>query len=557
MNDFTSKRKIVLDFMGKNKFLLTAALFSLLLSNVLSVILSVSIGWFYEIVLHEHGTKNRLLKLFPIQFASANQFYGFFAALLLLRALFVFFEKFLSGISGERFSRNVRELAFSHQLRHSLTSHRQRPVGKYLLRYSGDLLAIQNLLTKGTLVFIGDVFFVLTAFACLFFIQQRLASIVIILFFLSGGIIFLLSKVVRTAAWNRRRQRSQNLGFVSSRLQAFFTIKSFNRETPEEHSFVRRSRKLYRLGVKFITASAFLQSLLPLFFFSTLLLVFYEVGELRSVKPVGIATGDVLVFVLLLLYMQGVMKRLLKVNLVWQVGLISFDKLLALIQLPSEVRRDEKIEGEVNGGLSFEDVSFAYHDQKPVLHHFSCYVFPHSITLIKGKQGSGKSTILKLSQKIYEPQSGRIVLDELDYASLSAFQIRKHVTLVSPEAPLLGNTAFEAVSYNTADEKREKVATMFRRLKIHFADSDKDNLDFKLEDGGQNISAGQRMMLQFARAFLTRKQIILLDEPFAYLDDDSRNTVIEQLNKLKKKRTVLVVAETVPEDLLTDQIINM
>ncbi len=557
MNNIISKRKIVFDFAARNKILLTAALFALLLSNFLNVVLPLSIGWFYEIVLHEHGTKSRLLKLFPFQFTTLQQFSFLFLFLLLQKMLFVFLEKSLSGITGERFSRDVREMAFAHQLRHSLASHRLRPVGKYLLRYSGDLLAIQNLLVKGILTFTGDIFFLLAAFTSLFFLQQKLAAIVIASFLVTGGIIFLLSKVVRTAAWNRRSQRSQNLGFVSSRMQAFYTIKSFNRETPEENSFIKRSRKLYNLGVKFNIVSSFVQSLLPLFFFGTLLLVFYQVGELRLAKPYGITKGDVFVFVLLLLYMQTVMKRLLRVNLIWQVGIISFDKLLALIQLPDERRVGDKLPKETSGSIRLEKVSFAYNADRPVLNDFSCFVFPNSITLLKGKQGAGKSTLFKLIQKIYEPQSGKIFFDKTDYIELSAFEIRKEVTLVSSEAPLLGGTVFKAISYSTAEEKRDKAIAMLNRLNICFADNDAANLDFKLEDAGRNVSEGGRMMLQFARAFLTRKQFILLDEPFVSLGEESRSLVIEQLNKFKSKRTILIIANEVPQNLLIDQIIQL
>lgn len=557
MNNVISKSKVVSKFVDKNKFLISFAVLSLLISNFLNVLLPLAIGWFYEIVLHEHGTKSRLLNLIPIHLTAPEQFYVFFAFLLFTKGLFVFLEKSLTGIIGERFSRDLREMAFSHQLNHNLSTHLLRPVGKYLLRYSGDLLAIQNLLTKGFLVFIGDVFFLMIAFASLLFIQQQLALLVIISFFISGGIMFLLSKIVRTAAWNRRSQRSKNLGFVSSRMHAFYTIKSFNRESPEINSFVKRSAKLYELGVNFMNISALVQSLLPLFFFGTLLVVFYEVSLLRSAKPYGITKSDVFIFILLLLYMQSVMKRLLKVNLVWQVGVISFNKLLSLMQAPSESRDKQDLPKEGNSNLVLKNVTFGYTQEKKVLNEFSCVITANSITLINGLQGVGKSTFFKLIQKMYEPQSGEIFLNNTEYSHLSAFEIRKHITIVSAEAQLLGGTVFKAISYTTADEKREKAIDMLRRLNIRFADNDDDNLEFTLEDGGRNISAGQRIMLQFARAFLSRKKIILLDEPFTNLDETSRNLIILQLNKLKSKRTILIVTKDVPFNLLTDQIIEL
>ena len=121
---------------------------------------------------------------------------------------------------------------------------------------------------------------------------------------------------------------------------------------------------------------------------------------------------------------------------------------------------------------------------------------------------------------------------------------------------MLGGTVFKAISYNTSEEKREKAIAMLQRLKIQLSENENDNLDFKLEDGGKNISSGERTMLQFARALLTRKQILLLDEPFRNLDETSVAVMVERLNKLKDKRTIILVSDQVPSCLLVDQIIT-
>lgn len=543
--------------MRQNKLLFIAALSSLVLSNFLNVFLPLSIGWFYEVVLNDHGTKSNLLHLFPISITGANSFFTMFAVLLILKTGFAFLEKYTIGVLGERFSRELRDMAFSHQLKHTMASHRLRPVGKYLLRYSGDLIAIQNLMSKGVLVFAGDVVFLCSSIGALFFLNKSLAFPVIIMFALSGIIIFLLSKQVRNAAFNRRTQRSLNLGFVSSRMQAFYTIKSFNRETPEQNSFINRSSKLYKLGVKFVSISSLVRVLPSLFFFATLGVVLYRVAQLRDANADGISKGDVFAFVLLLLYLQTVLKRLLRVNIVWQVGTISFNKLLTLIQLPAESRPTEKSGVDGKGEIIFKNVTFGYTNKNPINKNISFEVKPNSITIIQGRQGVGKSTLLKLIQKLYEPQSGQILLDGIDYASLTPFEVRKETTIVSDEVPLLGGTLFKAVSYNTSNDKREKVINMLKRLDINPTGDDEKNLQFKLEDGGKNISAGERTKLQFARAFLTRKNIVLIDDVFNNLDEEGLKIIVEQLNKLKSKRTIIAVTNTIPQNLIIDKIIQL
>lgn len=543
--------------MLRNKLLLVVAVMALVLSNFLNILLPLSIGWFYEIALNDNGTKSHLLKIAPIHIQGTNHFFMVFGALLFLKTLFAFIEKYTVGVLGERFSRDLRDTAFSTQLRHTMSSHRIRPVGKYLLRYSGDLIAIQNLMSKGVLVFMGDVFFLSSAIVVLFFLNASLALPVVVMFALSAAVIFLLSKQVRNAAFNRRTQRSLNLGFVSSRMQAFFTIKSFNRETPEQNSFIKRSAKLYKLGIKYIGISSLVRVLPSLFFFAMLGVVFYRVLQLRNANAAAISKGDVFAFVLLLLYLQTVLKRLLRVNIVWQVGIISFNKLITLLTLPAEPKTQEKTTYNFTGSITFDNVSFAYNENEAVLSNISFKLHPNTITLIKGPQGGGKSTLLKLIQKLYEPQTGEIYFDSLPYSEITPFEVRKEITIISDEAILLGGTLFKAVSYNTADEKRDKVIAMLKRLEINPTGSDESNLQYKIEDGGKNISAGQRIKLQFARAFLTRKKVILIDDVFNDLDAKGIDIIVEQLNKLKTKRTIVLVASSPPPNLTIDQTIQL
>ncbi len=127
--------------------------------------------------------------------------------------------------------------------------------------------------------------------------------------------------------------------------------------------------------------------------------------------------------------------------------------------------------------------------------------------------------------------------------------------MVSSETPLIGNSIFKAISYSTKIEKQEKAIAMLQKLKLKFAEDDLENLQFKIEDGGKNLSSGQRILLQFARAFLTRKSIILLDEPFNYLDQESIKIIVTELNLLKKKRNIIIATSFIPEMLEVDNIV--
>ena len=198
------------------------------------------------------------------------------------------------------------------------------------------------------------------------------------------------------------------------------------------------------------------EALQPLLFYAAVGVVLYDVMILRGQKPYGIKKADVFAYILILLYMQKVFRRILKVNVVWRAGSVSYMKLLRVINRPIEMQGELQNNFEANGKIIFSDVSFGYLPDRNIFSNFTFEIPPNSITHIHGKSGSGKSTLLKLILGLYPPSSGKIFLDELDYHLVSPKNIRKHVTVVSSEIPLTGNTVFKAISYSRAEEKREK-----------------------------------------------------------------------------------------------------
>ena len=543
------KWSISVAFIRQNKLLVAGSVIAVIASNFLSVLLPLSIGKFYEIVFHDHGTKSRLMRVLSLDFGNATTFFIFFGILVVVKALITYLSNYWIGLVGERFSRNIRELAFSHQMHHSMESHRSKPVGNYLLRYSGDLLAIQKFISKGILMFAGDLFFMVCFTTLLWMLQPNLAVTVTGLFILAVVVFVLLSRVVRMRAMDRRNYRSSTLAFVSARLHSFNTIKSFNRERPETNFFRRRSRKLYRLGVRFLRLSSLVQSVLSLYFFITISIVMFEILRWENDLP----KHDIFAFVLLLLYMQTVMKRVLRINVTWQVGVVSFNKLIALLRLPID-KRDGIVPKKSAGEIEVRNLQFSYSDGQSLISNVSFVLHPGTITLIKGPTGSGKSALLKLIQRIYHPQSGEILLDGKSYDELSPFAVRKNVTIVSQETPLLGRRVLDAITYNSSATNKRRAETELKNLGLS-GDNSQLRLDTKIEGGGKNLSAGENLLLQFARALVTRKKIILMDEPFVNLDRDSLNNVINRLVAVKSKRTTVIVCENPPAQLPFDQII--
>lgn len=254
--------------------------------------------------------------------------------------------------------------------------------------------------------------------------------------------------------------------------------------------------------------------------------------------------------------MQSPFKRILKVNTVWQNASISFSKLISILNIAIEKREADAMKDKPKATIAMQNVSFGYTDKQPVINNFSFTFFPGNMYVIHGSQGSGKSTLLKLLLNIYHPSNGNIFLDQCNYNKLSPFFIRKQMTLVSDEAPLLGSTVFKAISYSGRESQEEKTNKILSQLDFALSDELK-NPDFILDNNASNISKGQRTVLGFARALNSGKKILLLDEPFVNLDDRTTDGIVQLLNSLKSKKTIIIAAHYIPQLLDVDQVIEL
>jgi ABC-type multidrug transport system fused ATPase/permease subunit len=347
------------------------------------------------------------------------------------------------------------------------------------------------------------------------------------------------------------------LSFVTSRLHAIFTIKAFNREPVEKQKYNSSSEKLFQLGVRYFNWYGFLSALIPVSLYAVIALVFYFSHQQRVLDKAHFPAHALLVYIMILLSLIPHFRRFLAVTLVWQAGNVSISKILRIFNEKTEPRISGVERKISNGTLELHDLSFIHANGNKVLEHFSALLPEHSITRISGEHRSGKSTLYKLLLGIYPVSSGSISLDGVELNDDNIFYFRKNITIVSDEYPLLGKTVFEAVSYSRKEEKREKALKVITDLGL-FRELEQDEiLDYPLTLAGGNLSSVQRRQLLFVRSILTRKKVILLDEPFTGMDANTKRHIVEMLNDLKRKRNIIIVSKEWPDGLLMDQQVEM
>jgi ABC-type multidrug transport system fused ATPase/permease subunit len=552
-----TRKNMLHQFVSKNKPIIALALVSAFLSSLCSVLLPLSIGSFYQVAFGESSGKNELLGRIGLNLTSLNSFFVFFATLTILKGILTWLEHATMRSIEERITHDVRSRLFHAQLNHDFDSFHTKSIGKYLTRYSSDMLAIQQYVSKGLIKPIADGLFLITAFSLLFQLNHTLSKALLLVFLAGSVLMILVSTLQKQSNESRRNNRSSLLGFIEQRLHAIATIKAFNRSHPEELKFAKRNDKLYHSSIRFQLINGLNKALPQVIFFTAIgILLRLSVSEGSEQHA---SSASLLIFILILLYLQSVYKRLLRVPSLLSSGSASIDNLMSVLNLPHEVMHAGEGEIELRKNLSIQirNLSFEYKESQPIISKLSAELNAGKTYHIQGKAGSGKSTLFRLLLKLHSVPEGHIFISGHDIHRIGAHDLRKLMTTIGDDFPLLGNTIFEAISYSRKEAKRSSAATAVVQLGLCRENEAENYLDRRLLRTASDLSSAERRMLQFARAVLTKKPILLLDEPFLGLNPEHLQVLSEKLNSLKQNSIILIIAKEIPQGLSIDQTISL
>lgn len=536
-----TKNKIIVEFIKSNRKVVFSSFIFGLLSIISSVLIPLFLGKYYQIAFHKHSAKGKIFNEIFGNITGIKEYFLWFAFLLFLKFVFDYFMKYFIGLSGELFSKSIREQLFSNQLNVKYEIHQKKETGLYLLRYSGDLTSIQHYLTKGIISFINDCLFLVFALSILAMLNFNFTLILLASYPIIFFSILYLNKRLKIISTRRRNRRSSNLAFVSSRLNALLTIKAFNREKIETDKYINGSTELYIAGRKYYKLYSLIYALLPFMLYAMLCVILMVAYKTNGAGIKKIHGSIIVTFIMLMVNTIPVLKRILSVNFTWQAGEISFSKLLKVFNAQQEVDNNLEVHKITKGNIVFKKVSFSFSKGDKILNNISFEIPANSLTLVDGNHQSGKSTMFKLITRLYHCEEGEITIDNLNIENYNRLLLRKNITVVSDEFPLIGKTVFEAISYSRKPEKRLPAFNMLKKLGYAKEHDTEAVLDEPIFENGKNISNSQRKILMLARAFLTNKKIMLLDEPFQGLDNILVQRIFTILGELRKNHTVLVI----------------
>lgn len=460
----------------------------------------------------------------------------------LFRGIFSYSKLYLTSRIGYEAVYLLRRELFSHLQRLSLSFHNRARSGELLTKVTGDTNALRDVFAESALLFASHLLTVLGMFVIMFAMNWKLSLIVLASFpLLFYGLFYLYGEIKASA----KRQRKKE-GMVASRIGEILTsipmIQAFGRERYEEARFeaesvetLEESIRTARMGaaatraVEVISAGGIWVAVL--------------FGSLQVLKG-KMAPGDVFVFVSYLTNMHKPIRDLAKLSTKFSKAMVSAERISEILEIePSIQDRPDAVEASnLKGKIVFDRVSFDYGDGREILKDISFAISPGERVALVGASGAGKSTIVSLILRLYDPTRGTIFIDGVNTKDYRRESLRHEIGIVLQEALLFGTTLRENISYGKPDATVEEIEEAARQAHAHdFIMTFPEGYDAIVGERGSTLSGGQRQRISLARAIIKRPSILVLDEPTSAIDAESARLIEEAVDRMHKGKTCLVI----------------
>ena len=474
-------------------------------------------------------------------------------ALVFGETILNFFLVYFSNYISQNVIRDIRERLY-HKLIYFRTSFFDKTaIGQLVTRAVGDVETISTVYTDGFLMVFGDILRIVFVLIMMFQVDVHLSYISLAILPLMVIITRFFQKKLRMAFGDERTWTANQNSFVQERLQGMSLIQVFNRQEAEFKKFDQIN----------ITLKAAL--LRTVFIFS----LFFPVVELISSLFIGfilfyggyitISAGVVIAFIqyisMLIRPLRQIADRFNNI----QRGIVGAERVLGVMDedfaLPNEgtVMKDH-----FDGKIEFKDVYFSYDENQEVLKGISFKVNPGETVAIVGATGAGKSTIISLITRLYDINSGKILLDDVALKDYELYNLRSHIGVVLQDVFLFHGTIFENLTFGDESITLEKIKAVAQDIEVDdFIESLPGGYDYVVRERGSSISLGQRQLLSFLRAYLSDPKILILDEATSSIDHESEKLIQRATDKITKNRTSIIIAHRLSTIEKADKIIVM
>ena len=466
---------------------------------------------------------------------------------------------YYSGWIGQMVIYDMRKKLFSLMLRFNMKYHNQSSVGVLITRAVNDLERIGEIFSAGFFEIISDILKMLLIMSLMLLTDWKLS----LLTFLTLPIIIyathLFQKASKAAFTDIRREVANLNSFVQERITGIKVVQLFIREEQEYKAFQEINEKHKKAWLRNILQNSIYFPIAEILSSIAIALVIWY-GGLQVAHHEMASLGVIFMFVQLVQELYRPLRHIADKFTVLQMGMVAAGRVFDIMEEGKETQEDAQggICRDIEGNIQFDKVTFGYKKEEEILHGISFSAQQGETIAIVGATGAGKSTVIQLLSRFYKANSGKILIDGVDCNDYNLENYRKQISVVLQDVFLFADSIFYNITLGDENISLEQVKEAAKEIGIHdFIEQLPNGYFFDVKERGAVLSAGQRQLISFLRAYVHKPKILILDEATASVDSHSEKLLQQATEKITQGRTSIIIAHRLSTIRKADKIIVM
>ena len=491
-------------------------------------------GWLNQLILLIAGTD----KLKVLTFAAV--------AVLVIAAfgaICSYAEKRVTTTVGEWVAHDLRSTLYSHIQRLSLAFHDQKRTGDLISRVTSDIDAIQSFVASGLLGALISSLTLIGMIGVMLYLNWQFTLIALSVAPVLFVVVYSYTRRIKKAARAARKKEGEIVSVIEEVFSSMRVVKAFAREDYEQHRLEEQSLESVELALRARSLKAKLSPLVEIIVaFGTCLVLWFGA---RMVLAGSLPEGSLIVFVWYLGKMYKPMQELSKMTDTFSKAAVGYERIKEVLETDGQVKDlpNARRAPRLKGRIEFQDVTFAYESEHPVISHVNLSIQPGQTVALVGPTGAGKTTVISLIPRFYDPTAGTIMIDGQDVRKFTQKSLRQQISFVLQETVLFHGPVWHNIAYGKPNATRAEILRAAELANAHeFIEKMPEGYDTLIGERGVTLSGGQRQRIAIARAVIRDTPILILDEPSSGLDAASEKLVFEALDRLMENRTAIVIA---------------
>jgi ATP-binding cassette, subfamily B, bacterial len=490
-------------------------------------------GWLNDLLLSTFGEQKGAV----IQFAAL-------AVLVIaaIGALCSYSEKYLTTNIGQWVAHDLRQTLYSHIQQLSLAYHDRKRTGDLISRLTGDIDAIQSFIASGILSGLINSLALVGMVAVMFYIDWRFTLIALSVAPVLFAVVYRYTRRIKEASLEVRRKEGEIVSVIQEVFSSIRVVKAFAQEEYEQQRLEKKSLESIKIARRARSLKVRLSPFVDMIVAVGTCLVLWFGGQmaLRGI----LSAGSLVLFIWYLAKMYKPMRELSKMTDAYAKATVGYERIRELLQTEHEIedRPDARQAPKFRGQIELGNVSFSYEPNCPILKRVSLTVEPGQVAALVGPTGAGKTTIINLIPRFYDPDDGTVRIDGTDVKLFRQKSLRQQISFVLQETLLFHGSVWHNIAYGKPDASRDEILRAARLANAdEFIERMPQGYNTVIGERGITLSGGQRQRIAIARAVIRNTPIVILDEVSSGLDAASEKLVFEALDRLMKGKTSIVI----------------